>query len=329
MTHIANLHTRPDALHAPLYVVTCVFNPNRYSMRWSLYHKFSHYIQQSGAILYTVEIAFGDRDFAVTDATNSRHLQLRTSEVLWHKERALNLLIQRLPIDWKYLAWIDADVTFARTDWVNETLHQLQFYPIVQMFHTALDLDYNHRPLQRHLSFSASHAEQVRTPSAGVGQAYGSVTLKAAGKEDVQAWHPGFAWAMTRAAYDTVGGLFDPCITGAGDNHMGKSLLGDAAHSCNPNVSPGYMRAVLKWQARALQLHGHFGYMDGTLMHYWHGPKVNRQYWNRWKILTETQFDPADLSVDACGLYRLPSNATRLRRLLLEYFGQRNEDAIT
>lgn len=327
MSHIPGITVRPDRVTDPVYVVTVVFNPFRFERRWALYHKFAHHVSQAGAILYTAEIAFGEREFAVTDSANSRHLQLRTPELLWHKERALNLLTQRLPSDWKYLAWIDADVAFARTDWANELRHVLQINPIAQLFRHAEDLDFDHAPIQRHLSFAASHRDQVTTPRAATGKYHGAVTVTAPDGGRVQAWHPGFAWGIRRDAFDQMGGLLDIGIVGAGDNHMAKSLIGHGGHSCHPQVSTGYRQAVLGWQENAAPLHGNIGVVEGLLLHHWHGPKINRKYWDRWKILTETQFDPKDLRVDASGLYRLKPAAADLRRRLVDYFRQRNEDA--
>jgi hypothetical protein len=53
-------------------------------------------VRSGGSDLYTAEVAFGERHFEVTEAGNPRHLQLRTTSEIWHKENALNLLIQRL-----------------------------------------------------------------------------------------------------------------------------------------------------------------------------------------------------------------------------------------
>src|SRR5581483_2347339 len=137
---------RPDRLHDPLYVIAPVFNSQRFRSRWRLYEDFARHVACAGAILYTVEVAFGDRDFAVTQACNPRHLQLRTKSELWLKEAAINLMVQQLPRDWKYVAWIDADFQFARGDWADETLHKLQHYDLVQMYSTIQDLKPNHDP---------------------------------------------------------------------------------------------------------------------------------------------------------------------------------------
>jgi hypothetical protein len=98
------IHALPDRL----YVVTMLENPLRWRARYWNYWMFERECAAAGAILYTAEVAFGERHFEVTQAGNPRHLQLRTDSEIWHKENALNLLIQRLPPEAKYVAWIDS-----------------------------------------------------------------------------------------------------------------------------------------------------------------------------------------------------------------------------
>jgi hypothetical protein len=101
-------------MNKKLYVVTCISNPVRYHSSYALYQGFRKRVNDAGAILYTVEMAFGDRPFKITDAENPHHIQVRSFFELWHKENMLNIGIRRLPIDWEYVAWIDADVQFTR-----------------------------------------------------------------------------------------------------------------------------------------------------------------------------------------------------------------------
>ena len=54
----------------PLYVVTTVFNPRRFASRHRLYANFAAWLAQQGVRLLTVEVAFGDRPFAVTTAAD-------------------------------------------------------------------------------------------------------------------------------------------------------------------------------------------------------------------------------------------------------------------
>ena len=145
-SHASNhIHPFPDRL----YVVTCLFNPLRYRNRYFNYHTFENMVAKSGAILYTVEIAFGDRHFEITDQNNPHHLQLRAADnqEIWLKENSLNLLINRLPAQAQYIAWIDADVSFVRPDWAQETLHLLQHNDFLQLFSHAQDISSTYQPL--------------------------------------------------------------------------------------------------------------------------------------------------------------------------------------
>ena len=115
---------RPDQ---PLHVVTCISNPVRYASRWRLYRRFAETMRTAGVHLVTVELAYGERPFEVTEVGNPDHVQVRlpSSDELWHKENLLNLGISRLPRDWRYVAWIDADIEFHNPDWAKETVEQL------------------------------------------------------------------------------------------------------------------------------------------------------------------------------------------------------------
>ncbi len=310
MIHEKNL----TANKAKLYVVTCISNPVRYKSRYSLYKDFEKMVVDAGAELYTVEIAFGNRQFEVTDYKTLNDIQLRTTTELWHKENALNIGIQNLPSDWEYVAWIDADICFARPDWVTETLHMLQHYDIVQMFSHAQDLSPTHEVIQNHKGFV--YCYQNGLP--------GSNTY-------YPNWHPGFSWAARREALDKLGGLIDYAILGAADRHMAFGLIGKIDSSIPSELKNGaYAQELRLWEDRANRLiKKNIGYMPGTILHYWHGKKKDRGYQDRWKILVNNSYDPdLDLKRDTQGLYQLTDHNIKLRDDIRKYFRSRNEDSI-
>ena len=47
-------------------------------------------------------------------------------------------------------------------------------------------------------------------------------------------WHPGYAWAMTRQAYEKIGGLYDVGVLGSGDSIMALSFINKVTHMNNP-----------------------------------------------------------------------------------------------
>ncbi len=304
---------RTDTLH----VVTVISNPIRFKSRYALYEKFKNQVACSGAKLWTVEIAFGDRPFEVTEAGNPYHLQLRSFEELWHKENMLNLMIQRLPLDWEYVAWVDADILFHRPDWVEETVHQLQHYMVIQMFSHAIDLCPNYKCMKQHNGFVWSYFQNNFEAPKGYGyKKYGL-------------WHPGFAWAARREAIDMLGGLIDFGILGAGDRHMATALIGCVEDSVPPNIGKAYLNELKIWEKRAAKLDKDIGYMEGTISHYWHGKKKDRRYTERWKILIDNEYDPdTDIKRDWQGLWQLAGNKQKLRDQIRSYFRARNEDSI-
>ena len=296
-----------------LWVVTAVFNPWRYKSRVDLYRKFEKYVADSGAKLVTFELAYGDRPFEVTEANDPLDVQLRTNHELWHKEKMLNLGIQRFASDWKYMAWVDADVIFARPDWVTETVQLLQHYPVIQMFSQAVDQNPKFELLKTHTGIIYAFQEGIMTF-----------------KNHYDHYHPGFAWAARRDALDNLGGLFDQAVLGSADRHMALSFIECVERSYPKGISSGYCEQLDLWQERSKKyIKKNVGYMPGMLLHYWHGKKVDRRYSDRWKILVKHQFDPEfDLKPDTQGLYQFTDRCPQLQYDIRKYFTARNEDSI-
>lgn len=312
-----------------LYVVTAVFNPRRFESRARLYRHFAKYVVDSGARLITVELAFGDRPFELTESNNRDHVQLRTGAELWHKERLLNLGIQRIiqndPAA-RYIAWVDADVTFARPDWAAETVHALQHHCVVQMFGNAVHLGPHHEVLWHCPSaFRRFHDKGYHRRPPLPWQYWGG-------------GHPGLAWAARRQTLDQLGGLIDFCVAGSGDTHMANALMGQPRGGVFNNdenrtlkgFSPAFVAAVERWGGRCEQhVRGDVGYLPGSCLHHWHGKTEQRGYLKRWDIVRYHQFDPAlDLVADASGLWRWSGRNPRLAEDIRRSLSTRNEDSI-
>jgi hypothetical protein len=297
-----------------LWVIAVISNPARYRSRYELYRKFESFCQKSGANLFTVELAFGDRPFELTQDEDPDDLQLRTYDEIWHKENMINLAIQRLPLDWKYVAWIDADIEFMRQDWLEEIVHQLQHYHVIQLFQNAVDLGPNGEVIKTHDGFAWSYVNRRPLPNA---------------RYNYPHWHPGYAWAARREAINDLGGLMDFAILGSADHHMAWALVNKVEQFAPKQISPAYKRKLLTWQERANRhIRQNIGYMPGTIYHHWHGRKKDRKYVERWQILLKHGYDPdQDLQRDWQGLYRLSDRGLRMRADLREYFHIRNEDS--
>lgn len=308
-----------EAMMDKFYVIAVTSNPVRFQARDKLYQDFLRRMESKGVKVIRVEQAFGDRAFEHTGDNNPFHVQLRSFDELWHKENMINLGIQYLPQDWEYVAWIDTDVQFLRPDWVQETLHQLQHYMVVQMWQTALDIGPGGEALKLHNGFMFNYLRGVHEQTSN--PYYG---------KKAYVGHPGYAWAARREAIEAVGGLMDFPILGSGDHHMAMALIG-RVDECRPDKANIVYKTELKlWQDRAETIiKRDVGYVPGTLVHMWHGKKRDRRYVDRWQILIENDYNPmTDVKRDWQGLWQLSGNKPRLRDDIRQYFRSRNEDSV-
>lgn len=317
----------PGYLDKPLHVIAVISNPVRYKSRSHLYRRFAEEMHGNpNVVLHTVEAAFGDRLHDVTQQDHPNHIQLRTSHELWHKENLINIGLSRLPRDWEYVAWIDADVSFSRKDWARETIEALQHYAVVQPWSHAIDLGPNHETLGSARSF-CSYYHSGATP--GDPQKYGY-------------WHTGYAWAARRPSIDQLGGLIDWAILGSADFYMGWSLIGQLDQNLYNDVASvqlkkkgftqAYVDTLFRWQHRAKALKKNIGCVNGTLLHSFHGRKQQRFYTTRESILIDNDYNPhTDIQKDWQGLYQFvleEPRQVRMRDQLRHYFRSRNEDSI-
>jgi len=317
-----------DCIHpdSVLYVIVPVSNPVGYQSRYNLaiptlQRLASHeYVQ-----VLLVELANSNQPHMLTEAGNDFHLQLRANSVMWHKENMLNLAVEhltRIRPDWQYVAWVDADITFDNVNIGRDTIKKLGLFPIVQMFQTVMNKGPTGAIYDTHEGFAAMyHKNGFKHP--GCHQNY-------------TFWHPGFAWAYTRAAWKGMGRFLDRGILGACDNHMALALINKAHLSLPGGVSREYKMMVLDWQDRVYsRFRGMIGFVDGTIIHGFHGRFNDRRYRERWSILIETRFNPfTDIVVNEQGVYEWDTVDSRgrpdprLPMLLIQYFEVRNEDTI-
>uniref|UniRef100_A0A6C0LLY4 Glycosyltransferase n=1 Tax=viral metagenome TaxID=1070528 RepID=A0A6C0LLY4_9ZZZZ len=302
-----------DPIEDKLHVILVVSNPCLFAIRYILFKEFVKRIEneEKNVILYVVELAYGSQLFRVTEKNNPKHLQLRTDIPLWHKENMINLGVKYLlPPNFKAFAWIDADVEFENLTWATDALKLLNgSKDIIQLFGHCVDMDYNRETMMIRSSAGYQYSKGNKYHSSG---------------NDY--WHPGYAWAITRKAYEKMGGLYEMAILGSGDFIMLMSLLNKGHLSLNDQNSENYKKTVEDFQQKVAGLR--FGYIPGTIRHHFHGNKKDRQYSQRWKILVENDYQP-DLHIrkDEKGLL-IPTEEfpQKLANEVFNYFLERKED---
>lgn len=305
-----------------LDVVAVYANPIRWQNRKACHDAFEQHMLNSGVRLTTVECAYGERPWELPDHPHINRVRVRSKTLVWNKECLTNIGITRLPHDWRYLGWIDADLTFRKASWASDAAHALQQYDVIQPWSDAYDLGPNGEHLQAHRSFCRQfwHNEPVTADGP---------TWWTFDRGPYHYAHPGYAWCATRQAIDWVGGLIETAAAGSGDHHMAMAMVGKGRRSAPRTVADTYLRPILKWEERAVRhINGNIGFTWGTIEHSWHGRKSDRRYIDRWSILTKHKFCPDnDLKRNSWGVLELSGGKPELRRDLDHYFRQRNEDA--
>ena len=293
-----------------LYVVLPYFNFCEYKRRQTLFIQFIRRIQTIPGIQIIISEAISNKGSLPRLPGIYRHLRFSTQDNIWLKENLINLATRALPDNWKYVSWIDADITFLNDEWVQDTIAELQTFDIVQMFHTCVNLGPHGESLKIDKSFGYMHeksgTEYSKTDKYGF-------------------WHPGYAWACTRKAWEQMHGLLDWAILGSGDRHMALAWIGKVEYSTPGNVHPTYMSMLKEYQMLCKNLT--LGYVAGTILHHWHGRFEDRKYRERWQILTNYQYDPlTDIKLTSRGLIQLTDAGKRMDADLRAYFAGRRED---
>ena len=306
-----------DPIEDKLHVVIVISNPCLFARRYILIKEFMKRMEmdETNVLLYVVELVYKNQKFVITDKSNPRHLQLETdTSPIWHKENMINLGIkQLLPPNWKAVAWIDSDIEFENPTWAADTLKILNgSKDIVQVFSHCVDMDIKGETMLIVSSFCNQYIKKIPY-----------VCNK---NKTIDFWHPGYAWACTRKAYDRMGGVYERAILGSGDNIVALCLIGNGDKSINPGSTTDYKNSIMEFQNRVKNLR--IGYVPGVIRHHFHGSKKNRKYMDRWKILMKYGFEPTTyLTKDENGLL-VPSDKCPEGMLseIRNYFQERNED---
>ena len=136
-------------------------------------------------------------------------MRVRGRDVMWQKERLLNVAIENVPLEFTKIAWLDCDLLFANENWAGETSRLLDRYPVVQPFETVVRLPRGVIRIQadgeRWTSFAAAYAKHPHALLTG---------------DFVEHGHTGFAWAARREILASHG-LYDGCVAGSGRPHDG------------------------------------------------------------------------------------------------------------
>lgn len=233
-------------------------------------------------------------------AGESDVLQLRCADVMWQRERLINLALDRLPPQATKVAWVVCDILFSRA---VDMVRLLDQFPIVQLFSQAIRL------LQ--------------------GQTFHDGTAEGCWRNfaAVHAQQPD----LVRKGNAHKHGLYDALIVGAADYLMAHALCNDFESPCvrrHLDINPPQLAHFCNWDRNLYaDVQGRIGCTPGTVLHLWHGDLPDRQYVARHDKLAQFAFDPEqDIRIGQSGTWEWSSDKPELHQWMIEYFHQRQED---
>lgn len=305
-----------------VWAITTYFNPNRYSSRRENYDTFKRYLSLP---LCTVEHSTtGVYELKAQDA--ELLIQVTSRDVLWQKERLLNIARKYLPKEAEIVVWVDCDLVFATPGWHQGLSQLLDVYAVVQCFSNLEDLpdtvgsiegQMTAPPVTRR-SFAAVVNESVDLPGHRAQRFIG-----------LQRSCPGGAWAARRAFLERHS-FYDSMILGGGDRAFACACSGDIEEAIRIGcLQDSRAEDYKRWAGNVLDdTRGRIGLIEGNLLHLWHGTLEDRIYFGRHEELRRLNFCPSrDLVTDSSGAWRWSALVSEeLRMSVRLYFASRRED---
>lgn len=295
-----------DRLQDDFAVLTSAFTLRSHPRRQ---HNYAVFRACLGRPVLVAEIAFGESFWPEIASREAVRFKGDQRHVLWQKERLLNILLDRLPPDVRYVAWLDGDIVFSNPNWIAEARRMLNDHPVVQLFDQVDYLGVDGETFEIMAGVVAKSVSEK--PPAPFSDRLPS----------------GFAWAARREVLSDLRFL-DFLPTGGGDRYMACGFQGHFSTEVIERLPTATLDAVYRWADRAYAVtRGRVGYVPGTVKHLFHGEPKTRRYETRYEMLRAARFDPEnDIAVDNNGLYAWSSPKPSLHRDVYEYLDQRCAD---
>ena len=302
-----------------MWAITAYFNPAGFGRRLSNYRQFRRHLRVP---LLTVELAFGE-GFELGDGDADILLRRSGHDVMWQKERLLNLALAALPASCTKVAWLDCDLIFAEPDgWPERTGALLERFALVQPFSVVRMMPRDWRP-------GSAIADDGALGSVAYviegGMSVEDCLLRSF--RDAQCAR-GIAWAARRDLL-AEHGVYDLGVIGGGDGVFARSAFGYWKHAADRlrlnESGRGHLRAWAEPFHESVR--GSVGYAPGEVFHLWHGSPADRRYSERHEEFASFGFDPVeDVALDDNGRWRWNSPKPEMHTFVGDYFKQRRED---
>ena len=308
---------------SPTWAITSYFDRNGSARRLQNFREFRRNLRLP---LLAVELSY-DNSFDLDPSDAELLIRVHGSDVLWQKERLLNLALAQLPSSCDTVAWLDCDIVFLRPDWASEARLRLEDYALVQPFEIFYHLprevtpsEYRPGSLEDGYYSFAHHLSKGLVPTD---------VFRIPGSSQKYRYAPGLAWVARRELLQKHG-LYDAMIIGGNDKALVSSAYGRFAEfAAGLGLLSQHHRHYCAWAVPFYEaVRSRIGYVGGDILHLWHGNVQNRMYGAKEIALSNFLFDPEiDIALNRHGVWSWNSNKPELHAYLRRYFENREREA--
>lgn len=254
-----------------LAIITTHFNYAKFSRIRDTYYEWIGHIPHP-VICYEL-VVDGEKEI-----DGSTVIYGNKNNILWQKERLINIAVSNLPERIKYVIWIDHDLIPTNKDWINNTIELLCYgYDAVQLF-----TEFQHFSVNNVYNFSF------------LGSVYGQHS-----EFDGDSHNPGGAWAAHRKLLDDIN-IYDRSICGGGDAIWLSGTTG-IRRWYDRKYNDCFKKDIHDWYDKIPKLC--VGYLENKMKHLWHGSIKNRLYGKRTDVIRDLGYNPKrDTFIDDQGL---------------------------
>ncbi|HEX2190538.1 MAG TPA: hypothetical protein VHG51_16640 [Longimicrobiaceae bacterium] len=299
-----------------IWAVTAYFNPCRYRSRRENYRVFR---ERLDVPLVTAELSF-DGEFELGEDEAEILVRVDGGDVMWQKERLLNVAASALPAGVEKVALLDCDIVFDDPGWPGKACRALEESVMVHLFSHGYRFPRQTLPEQLD-----DWGPYLRAYSTGYLYFSGlDLDFSVANRWPFM----GGAWGIRRSVLERHG-VYDTFIMGGGAHAFvcaGMGKLGRALAPLNMNAAQeSHFRAWADPFHESVQ--GRMTYLEGRLALLWHGSEERRAYMDRHEGLRAYDFDPAtDIRVGPSGAWTWSTEKPDLHRYAAGYYQARRED---
>lgn len=290
-------------------VVSVFYNWAGFSSPIKNLNNFIRHMDANNIPLYGVELSLNGK-FITEKYPNWIKIKVSKENICFQKEACINLLEKFIPEKYTKIAWIDCDIFFKNKNWYNEASEKLSSYKVIQLFSKELftnRLGYEINSIPCLLSVGGPNTEVESRKYLGT---------------------PGAALAARRDLWKKGGGLFPFSFMGGGDSVFMYTLYNNTSDK-NVNRASGYQKKFklyLDWSEKVRKyVNGSCSWIDGDIVHSWHGDRENRQYTSRHDISDNINWQKT-LCLDERGIIHLKGLPNSTYAEIYMYFKNRNED---